>query len=274
MDDSYAADLGVRVEPAGDGAVRLHVPYREANANPGGALHGGVAASLVAIGGQEAAGGGGLVVDATVHYLAAAIEEDVVADARVLRRGKELAYVAADVATAAGKAIATGLVVWRGGDAGPADRQRLATAAAPPPPDATLPSFVRFFTAAPFMSRLGIAARQAGDGAARAGLPWQAGNTDAAGALHPGAVAALVDTTGALASWSLVPLDARNKASTPALHVAWHAAARDEGVTAAATVVRRTDELFQSTVTVHGDVSGRLVATGTVTYRIVVPSGA
>lgn len=274
MDDAYAAALGVRVEPAGDGAVRLHVPFRDDNANPGSALHGGVAASLVAIGGMEATREGGAVVDATVHYLAAAIGEDVVADARVLRRGKELAYVAVDVATAAGKAIATGLVVWRGGADGPDDRQRLATAVPSTTTAPGLPSFVRFFTAAPFMSRLGIAARAAADGTARAGLPWQPANVDATGALHPGAVAALVDTTGALASWSLVPLDARNKASTPALHVAWHAAARDEGVTAAATVVRRTDELFQSTVTVHGDVSGRLVATGTVTYRIVVPSGA
>jgi uncharacterized protein (TIGR00369 family) len=271
MGDLYADGLGVRVERAGDGAVRLHVPFRDANANPGGALHGGVAASLVAIGGAEAAGGQGAVVDATVHYLAAAIEEDVVADARVLRRGKELAFVAVDVATGAGKAIASGLVVWRGGDDGPADRQRLATAAATAASEARLPSFVRFFTAAPFMSRLGIAARDVGDGTARAGLPWQAANAGATGALHPGAVAALVDTTGALASWSLVPLDPRNKASTPALHVAWHAAVRDEGVTASATVVRRTDELFQSTVAVHGDVSGRLVATGTVTYRIVVP---
>lgn len=271
MRDAYAAALGVRVEPAGDGAVRLHVPFQDANANPGGALHGGVAASLVAIGGAEAAGAAGVVVDGTVHYLAAAIGEDVAAEARVLRRGKELAFVAVDVATAAGKAIATGLVVWRGGGEGPEDRRRLAAAAPGAPGDARLPPFVRVFTAAPFMSRLGIAARDVADGTARAGIAWHPANADASGALHPGAVAALVDTTGALASWSLVPLDARNKASTPALHVAWHAAARDEGVTATATVVRRTDELFQSTVAVHGDASGRLVATGSVTYRIVVP---
>ncbi|MCW5890981.1 MAG: hotdog fold thioesterase [bacterium] len=271
MTDAYAAALGVLVESASDGAARLRVPFADANANPGGALHGGVAASLIAIGAAAATGPGGVVVDATVHYLAAAIAEDVVADARVLRRGKELAYVAVDVATAAGKAIATGLVVWRGGAEGPADRRRLATATARAAGDARLPSFVRVFTAAPFMGRLGIAARDVADGGAHAVLPWQAANADATGALHPGAVAALVDTTGALASWTLVPLEPRNKASTPALHVAWHAAARDEDVAAVATVVRRTDELFQSTVAVHGERSGRLVATGTVTYRIVVP---
>lgn len=271
MTDPYASALGVQVEPAGDGQSRLRVPFIEANANPGNALHGGVAASLVAMAGAQAVGADGAVVDATVHYLAAAIGEDVVADGRVLRRGKDLAYVAVDVATGAGKAIATGLVVWRGGDPGGPERQRLAGATSTAVTAGRLPSFVRFFTAAPFMSRLGIAARDVGDGAARASLPWHGANADAAGALHPGAVAALIDTTGALASWSLVPLDARNKASTPALHVAWHAAAHDEDVTAAATVARRTNELFQSTVAVHGDASGRLIATGTVTYRIVVP---
>jgi uncharacterized protein (TIGR00369 family) len=92
------------------------------------------------------------------------------------------------------------------------------------------------------------------------------------GALHGGAVAALIDTTGAMASWSLVPLDPRNKASTPALHVTHHAPAAGEAVEAEARTLRRTDELFHNTVTVRGAESGRLVASGTVLYRIVVPA--
>ena len=69
-----------------------------------------------------------------------------------------------------------------------------------------------------------------------------------------------------------MPLDPRNKASTPALHVVHHAPARGEDVWAEAITLRRNDELFANEVTVRGVASGRLVATGSVLYRIVVPA--
>ncbi|HEV7730823.1 MAG TPA: hotdog fold thioesterase [Candidatus Binatia bacterium] len=276
-EDAYTAGLGVRVEHVdGDGA-RIRVPFQDANSNPGGALHGGVAASMIDIAAVIAARAGtadGLghgVVDLTVDYLAAAIREDVVGTARVLRRGKELAYVAVDVATDAGKAIATGLVTHRSAVAGDPTRQRHDAATPLAPAGGELPSFVRFFTAAPFMARLGLAARVVRDGLAQVALPWQPANTDAAGCLHDGALAALVDTTAAMASWSLVPLDPRNKASTVGLHVCHLAAARDEDVVAQARTLRRNDELFMNVVEVQGVRSARPVAIATVTYRIVVP---
>ena len=85
-------------------------------------------------------------------------------------------------------------------------------------------------------------------------------------------MAALIDTTGAMASWSLVVLDPRNKASTPSLHVTYHAPGLGEAVLAEATTLRRNHELFANEVTVCGAETGRLVATGTVLYRIVVPA--
>ena len=102
-------------------------------------------------------------------------------------------------------------------------------------------------------------------------MPFRDGNSNPGGALHGGALAALIDTTGAMASWSLVPLDPRNKASTPALHVTHHTPAAGEAVEAEANTLRRTDELFHNAVTVRGVETGRLIATGTVLYRIVVP---
>ena len=122
------------------------------------------------------------------------------------------------------------------------------------------------------MARLGIEGRHAAEGGALTALPWRAENANAGGALHGGAVAALIDTAGAMASWSLVPLDPRNKASTPARHVTHHAAARGETVLAEASTLRRNHELFANEVTVRGAESGMLVATGTVLYRIVVPA--
>jgi len=278
--EPYVDGLGVRLEAADGARARLRVPFQEGNSNPGGALHGGVAASVIDVaaalvgraGAEDRPGLEHGVVDLAVTYLAAAINEDLVAEARVLRRGKELAFVEVDLRTDAGKAIARGLVTHRSGGAGPADRQLRRDPAPFSSPRGELPGFTRFFTTAPFMARLGIEARHAADGMALTSLPWREGNAGAAGALHGGAVAALIDTTGAMASWSLVPLDPRNKASTPALHVTHHTPAAGEAVEAEARTLRRTDELFRNAVTVRGVESGRLIATGTVLYRIVVPA--
>jgi len=276
--DPYADALGIELEAADAERARLRVPFGDGNSNPGGALHGGVAASVIDTAAGwvgRAAGGADLehaVVDVSVVYLAAAINEDIAAEARLLRRGKELAFIEVDVRTEAGKAIARGLVTHRSGAPGGSDRQLIRDPEPSIEPADALPGFTRFFTAAPFMARLGIVARHASEGTALTELPWLDANADAGGALHGGAVAALIDTTGAMASWSLVTLDPRNKASTPSLHVTHHTRAVGEGVLAEATTLRRNDELFANEVTVRGATTGQLIATGTVLYRIVVPT--
>jgi uncharacterized protein (TIGR00369 family) len=278
--EPYVDGLGVRVETADATRALVRVPFQDANSNPGGALHGGVAASVIDVaaglvgraGVEDRPGLEHAVIDLSVTYLAAAINEDIVAEARLLRRGKELAFIEVDVRTDGAKAIARGLVTHRSGEAGPAERQLRRDPAPFASPRRELPGLARFFTTAPFMARLGIEALHAADGAALTSLPWRDGNAGAGGAIHGGAVAALIDTTGAMASWSLVSLDPRNKASTPALHVTHHAPARGEAVEAEARTLRRTDELFHNTVMVRGAASGRLVASGTVLYRIVVPA--
>ena len=65
-------------------------------------------------------------------------------------------------------------------------------------------------------------------------------------------------------------LDLRYKASTVGIHVSYHAPAHAD-VVAEARTWRRNDEIFLNQVTVGERDSGRVVATGTVTYRIVVP---
>src|SRR6185436_3578578 len=112
----YCVRLGVVVEALALDRARIRVPYKDENSNPGKALHGGVAASTVDVAGVLAAatGLGGTRVDAgtldlSVNYLAAAIGEDIVADAQVLRRGKEIVYADVDVRNDAGKRIAKGL---------------------------------------------------------------------------------------------------------------------------------------------------------------------
>jgi len=45
--EAYGAALGLAVAEIGEGRVRLRLPYHDKNSNPGQALHGGVAASIL-----------------------------------------------------------------------------------------------------------------------------------------------------------------------------------------------------------------------------------
>jgi acyl-coenzyme A thioesterase PaaI-like protein len=69
---------------------------------------------------------------------------------------------------------------------------------------------------------------------------------------------------------SIVGLNLSYKASTVGIHVNYHAAAIGEDVVAQARTLRRNNEIFLNSVTVSGRSSGMVVATGSVTYRIVV----
>src|SRR5437867_10231197 len=92
----YNRRLGVRVEAGSADAVRVRVPYKDENSNPGRALHGGVAASAIDVAGTLAAWAGledrpGLrrgTLDLSVAYIAAAVRQDLVPEARALRRGQ------------------------------------------------------------------------------------------------------------------------------------------------------------------------------------------
>jgi uncharacterized protein (TIGR00369 family) len=277
----YHRCLGVRVEAVEPDRARIRVPYKDENSNPGRALHGGVSASTIAISGALAAWTGleerpGLessTLDLSVNYLAAAIGEDIVANASVLRRGKEIVYSDVDVRTDAGKRIAVGLVTYRAFDraANPAaaDRQRVMQVPALPAAGEKVKG-ANAFVMAPFIGRLGVTVDRAEGGEAVLTMPFNPDTSDGAGAAHEGALAALLDTTGALASWSITGLDFRFKASTVGIHVAFNAAAYGEAVAAHARTLRRNNEIFLNQVTLSGRESGNLVASGSVTYRIVV----
>jgi len=276
----YCARLGIVIETIALDRIRLRVPYQDENSNPGRALHGGVVASSIDIAGTLAAATGlpeggfdAGTLDLSVAYLAAAIGEDIVAEGAVLRRGKEIVYVDVDVRNDGGKRIAKGLLTYRALGRAPAaaatERQRV-THAEPPRERGEVPSLARAIVSVPFIARLGLAITHMHDGEAVLHMPVTADKTDQAEAMHEGALAALLDTAGAMASWSLAGLDLRSKASTVGIHVSYHAAARED-VVATARTWRRNDEIFLNRVTVSGRDGGRVIATGSVTYRIVVP---
>jgi len=276
----YCVRLGVVVEDLAPDRARIRIPYKDENSNPGKALHGGVAASTIDVAGTLAAVGvrsDGACFDAgtldlSVDYLAAAIGEDIVAAAEVLRRGKEIVYAEVDVRNDAGKRIAKGLVTHRALDRPAAGEERQRSTRVDPPAGEgeDVPPLAKAIVAVPFIKSLGMRITRMTDGHAILRMPFSAEKTDDAGALHEGAVAALVDTTGAMASWSVVGIDLRYKASTVGIHVSFHAPACGDLVAEARTW-RRKDEIFLNQVVASEAESGRVVATGAVTYRIVVP---
>ena len=114
--------LGVQVDDAGEGWVRLRVPVTDGLRNATGApVHGGVLGALVdmAVGGalgttHDSAGGGvgQTTLDLNVSFLAAPGDGDIVAEGRLLRRGRSIAFGEARITDGAGKLVAVGRATY------------------------------------------------------------------------------------------------------------------------------------------------------------------
>ena len=114
--------LGIEVDAAGEGWVRLRVRARDELRNAAGApVHGGVYSALVdtAVGGalstlHEAAGGGvgQTTLDLNVSFLAGASEGDVLAEGRILKRGRSIAFGEARITDGEGRLLAVGRATY------------------------------------------------------------------------------------------------------------------------------------------------------------------
>ncbi len=276
-EEPYARWLGVigaRVEP---NFARIELPYKDENSNPGRQVHGGVVASAMLIAAQMAALSGAEIaepcsagtVSTHVGYLASAVGEAFAAEARVLRRGKELCYVRSEAISLEGKPLGVATVVYRvapGIDPAPypapVDRSHDRTS--------EVGQLGIALTSAPFIAGVGTIADYMKDGLARLRLPFRATNADRNGAVHDGAVAALIDTCGSLSAWSLVTPKRGVRASTVGIDVNFINPARGEELVARSRTVGRRREIFFNRVEVES-AGGTRVADGTVIYRIVLP---
>jgi uncharacterized protein (TIGR00369 family) len=120
-DNSFWRYLGVEVMEASEGKVRLRVPARDELRNaPGAPMHGGVFSALVdmAVGGalstmhEASAGGvGQTTLDLNVSFMGAGTG-DVIAEGRILRRGRTIAFGEATITDAAGRLLAVGRATY------------------------------------------------------------------------------------------------------------------------------------------------------------------
>ena len=101
-------------------------------------------------------------------------------------------------------------------------------------------------------------------------MPWVDTNADAAGGVHEGALLALLDTTGAMAGWAKTG-PGRFKASTPGVQARILAPPGRSDLVAYGQVRHQDREHLFCDVEVAERPSDRLVAHGSVNYRIVQP---
>ncbi len=110
--------LGIELVEISREKVVMRLPMREKLRQPHGLLHGGATASLIdtamafAVVAHLGDGEKASTVDLTVHYLRPVTSETTVCTAKVLRAGKRLLTVAADVVNDEGKLIATALSTY------------------------------------------------------------------------------------------------------------------------------------------------------------------
>jgi uncharacterized protein (TIGR00369 family) len=121
----------------------------------------------------------------------------------------------------------------------------------------------------PFMKHLGMEFVEGGEGYAKIALRYQDENSTWAKALHGGAIASLIDTTGAMAAWTTA-LIATPKyfGSTVGVNVNYLSGAIGEDIYAEGRILKRGKEIIYTDVRVTNE-AGKLLAQGTVTYRIV-----
>ena len=121
----------------------------------------------------------------------------------------------------------------------------------------------------PYMAHLGMEFVEAEEGYAKLRLRFQKENTTAADALHGGAIASLIDTTGAMAAWTTAEiLSPKYFGSTVGITANYLSAVIGEDCYAEGRVLKRGREIIYNDVRVTNE-AGKRLAQGTVVYRII-----
>ena len=100
--------------------ARMRLPYRPEIRQPAGMVHGGAIATLIdtvvvapLISRLDAPPRKLLTIDLHIHYLGAAVEQDLLAEGWIRLRGRSTAFVAAEVFTESGDIVAHGEMAYR-----------------------------------------------------------------------------------------------------------------------------------------------------------------
>jgi uncharacterized protein (TIGR00369 family) len=117
----YGRVLGLELVEALEDCVRVRLPYRPELVTYGDTLHGGVLSGLVDVAATASfwaspavkPGAQGATIGFSINFVAAARGKDVVATARVRRRGREISTGEVAVHDADGREVAVALVTYK-----------------------------------------------------------------------------------------------------------------------------------------------------------------
>ena len=275
--DPFAKFLGMNLVDIAHERAVVTLPYQPEHANAAGPLNGGASASLLNVAGKVAAWTGIdldqkpylACVDMTVQYLSAAIEEDVIAEAKVLRRGRDLFFLDVALRSPDGRPICQGVISYRSPDYTGHTPRLWPRHVAHPEISHPLTTDDAWLIQG-YVEKLAITCQHYSPGRVQMYMPGIETLMDARGQLHDGALASVIDVCGTAAAWSLVPDRKGARGSTIGMQISYTQGAA-EAVIADAYVQQRAEEIFFSTVYATTATSGQLLAMGQVSYRLVEP---
>jgi uncharacterized protein (TIGR00369 family) len=123
------------------------------------------------------------------------------------------------------------------------------------------------FGRVPFNLGLGLVLEEHSEHGARVRMPFGEEISTGFGNPHGGAIASLLDATGAAAAWAGHDFERGERGATIGLTVNYTGAARSEDIIATAAVIRRAKELVFLDVRIETE-DGKSIAHGVMTYRI------
>jgi uncharacterized protein (TIGR00369 family) len=117
----YGRLLGVACDAVEEDRVAVRLPYRDDVTTIGDLVHGGAIAGLVDIAATGACwaspavkpGSRGTTIGATIHFLAPARAQDLVAAARVIQRGASICVIEVDVRNADSTTVSRATVTYK-----------------------------------------------------------------------------------------------------------------------------------------------------------------
>jgi uncharacterized protein (TIGR00369 family) len=119
----HAAALGITLASIGTDEAVLEMPFKEELVTIGDVVHGGAISTLIDTAAMAAAWASddvsespaGATVALSVNFVSAARSSDLSAQARVVRRGRELSFCEVSVTDADEKVVAHGVATYRFG---------------------------------------------------------------------------------------------------------------------------------------------------------------
>jgi uncharacterized protein (TIGR00369 family) len=120
--EPFSTLVGLQVEEVRKDFCRMRLPFRAELRTAGVVVHGGAIATLIDTAAVAAVWSDvdpkatrGATASMTVNFLTAAQSVDLIAEARVIRRGRSVVFADVDVFSPSGEHIAKGVVTYKVG---------------------------------------------------------------------------------------------------------------------------------------------------------------